>query len=325
MESNENLLIVVDPGHGGFDNGASFQGRLEKNDNLRLGLAVRDALQALGMRVLMTRSDDTFIPLRERAAMANDADADLFVSLHRNSYTEQTPSTKGVENFIYLTAPEATARRAARLVLDNVVNVGVQADRGVNRGNYYVLRRTNMPAMLLEMGFIINEEDNRLFDENLYEYAAAIARGVQQYFGTVPAPAPAPPGVSADKIRRAQQALNNRYRSGLAADGIRGPATRRAAVRALQTELNSSQGANLTVDGVFGPAIRAAIPNVTYGYRGGLVYLLQTLLLLAGYDPGTIDGTFGARTRSALLMFQRDHYLTPDGIAGPNTFARLLS
>ena len=176
MEAN-NLLVVIDAGHGGYDNGAAFEGRLEKDDNLRLALAVQKQLEAMGLGVLMTRTEDIFIPLPERADIANQAGADLFVSLHRNSYTEHTPSSHGVENIIYLTAPKA-AEHMAQTVLAEVVQVGVQGDRGVTRGNYYVLRRTTMPAMLLEMGFIIDPEDNRLFDEKLEDYAAAIARGI---------------------------------------------------------------------------------------------------------------------------------------------------
>ena len=182
METTNRLLVVIDAGHGGYDNGAAFEGRLEKDDNLRLALAVRQHLEAMGIPTLMTREDDTFIPLPDRANMANQAGARLFLSLHRNSYTEHTPSAHGVENIVYLTAPVAT-EEMARLVLDEVVRVGVQADRGVTRGDYYVLRRTQMPAMLLEMGFIIDPEDNRLFDEKMEEYAAAIARGVVRALG----------------------------------------------------------------------------------------------------------------------------------------------
>ena len=189
----EELLVVVDPGHGGWDNGASWEGRLEKDDNLKLGLHVRDKLIAQGVPVLMTRDSDVYVTLADRASMANEAGADLFVSLHRNSYPEQIPTAIGVENYIYLTAPEEPTGRAAQLVLDSVVQVGVQADRGVSRGDYYVLRRTQMPAMLLEMGFINNDIDNQLFDEHLVDYAGAIVRGIMQYFGLPFAEAADPP------------------------------------------------------------------------------------------------------------------------------------
>jgi len=175
-------IIAVDAGHGGWDNGASYEGRLEKNDNLRLALEVEKALKSQGFSVVMTRSEDVFIPLEERSKIANEAGADLFISLHRNSYEEQTPSANGVENYIYLTAPKDTTERAAWNVLDWVVYVGVQTNRGVKRGDYSVLRRTTMPAMLLEVGYIINHCDNIMFDMHLQAYSNAIARGVKQYF-----------------------------------------------------------------------------------------------------------------------------------------------
>lgn len=306
-------LIAVDAGHGGYDNGASFNGRLEKNDNLRLAQAVRDELEAMGEQVIMTRDSDVFVPLNQRAAIANNAGADLFISLHRNSYPEETPSTKGVDNYIHTYAPAET-ERMARIVLDHVVNVGVQADRGVQRANFAVLRNTNMPAMLLEMGFIMNPEDNRLFDEKLHEYARAIAEGAIEALGDE----------KNEAIRAIQQMLNDWYGAGLQTDGIYGPATKKALVRAVQMVLNRYFGASLKVDGVFGPATRGAIPTLRMGSRGPLVYLLQSALALNGYNPGKIDGIFGSKTRNAVRNFQQANGLTVDGMAGPNTFEALL-
>lgn len=355
MESIASLLIAIDAGHGGWDNGATFEGRLEKDDNLRLALEVRQQLEALGVKVLMTRETDIYVTLQDRAAIANQADADLFISLHRNSYFEQTSWTMGVENYIYLTAPEETSGKAAALVLDAVAAVGVQANRGVNRGNYYVLRRTIMPSMLLEMGYIINEEDNRLFDENLVAYARAIAMGALAYFGVYiplePEPCPeqppcleqpsaCPPPVCPPAscpelppffppvqklIAAGQQALNTYFGANIAADGVFGPQTRTAIIRALQKTLNEEYDKNLAVDGVLGPQTIAAIPNYAYGDAGPGVRLVQIMLAVRGYDPGPIDGMFGNRTRAAVMMFQRDCFLTPDGVAGPLTIARLLA
>ncbi len=328
MESPANLLIVVDAGHGGWDNGAQFEGRLEKDDNLRLALAVERALRAQGVDVLMTRSTDVFVPLNDRARMANEADADLFISLHRNSFPEQTEGTKGVENFIYLTAPLETSGRAAQLVLVELNEVGVQRMIGVSRGNYAVLRRTNMPAMLLEMGFINNEEDNRLFDEKLEEYAQAIARGILAYFGinyrTPSQPLPSGEPVVENEIYDMQELLEQRYGFGLRPTGRFDEATKKAAVIALQIELNGAYDAQIPVDGILGPRTLNAIRPFRQGSKGGLVALLQVLLILNGYDPGEVDGNFGPKTSAALRFFQRDHFLTPDGIAGPKTFAALV-
>ena len=169
--------IVIDAGHGGSDPGAVSGTRLEKIDNLNMALAVQKELQSRGQNVIMTRSTDVFVPLEERSAIANRNNADIFVSIHRNAFT--SPSANGVENFVQKnSAPVNTAN--AHRVLSEIVKVGVQNNRGVRQGDYSVLRNTDAPAMLVELGFITNAEDNRLFDHNFDAYAAAIARGIIQ-------------------------------------------------------------------------------------------------------------------------------------------------
>lgn len=388
MEMSNPLLVVIDPGHGGDDIGAQWDGRLEKDDNLRLGIAVRDALLRQGMEPLMTRDTDLSIPLQERVKIANRNDADLFVSLHRNFDAGSHSAGAGVENRIYLTAQEETAGRAARLVMDEVVKAGVQTDRGVNRGNHYVLRRTRMPSMMLELGAINNQEDNRLFDENLLNYADAVAKGVAEYFELkyqppvseaapaadrllpqprlpvaepvssagaqpartsmaepvlpagiqpprtsagkwdppVPKPKPSSKGSESrpDLITGAQRALNRIFGADLQPDGGYDAPAKRAAVRAMQQLINESRNLNLPEDGVFGAKTRTHLPTLRPGEQGNTVFLLQILLALNGYDPGSIDGAFGSRTRTACTLFQRDNFLVPDGIAGPRTFLYLF-
>ena len=170
-------IIVLDPGHGGSDFGAVLGSRRESDDTLKLALEVKKLLEAQGQQVIMTRSTDIFVSLSERSAISNRNNADLFVSIHRNA--SSSSAANGVENFVFTTAPTSTVR-AAFDVLDEVVTVGVQNNRGVKRGNFAVLRSTHAPAMLLEMGFITNIRDNELFDQNLYAYATAIARGIMQ-------------------------------------------------------------------------------------------------------------------------------------------------
>ena len=340
MELASNLLIAVDPGHGGGDPGAVWMGRLEKDDNLRLGLLLRDALQRRGVNVLMTRDSDITVSLQDRVRLANSHDADLFVSLHRNSYEMQTASTKGVENFIYLTAPAATTGRAAELVLQKVVDVGVQDNRGVKRGNYYVLRRSSMPAMLLEMGFIINEIDNELFDENLEKYAEAIAQGILEYFDipygspvlvppaqTLPEP-PSGTAVPSDRpgmIALSQRTLNERFGFALPVTSSFDSATRHAIVTLMQTELNRHFGSNLVVDGIYGPSTRAMLKPIGAPSPGNLPIIVQLLLLLHGYNPGMPDNIYGPMTTLAVQLYQRDHFLPPVGIATPETLHHMLS
>jgi N-acetylmuramoyl-L-alanine amidase len=167
--------VVLDPGHGGSALGAVNGNRLEKNDNLRLAIAVHDILVARGVNVVMTRITDVDVSLDERSNISNRNNADIFVSFHRDA--SDNPAANGVGTFIYTAAPARTAGYAFN-VSDNIVNVGVQNNRGVIRANYAVLRNTVAPAMLLEMGFITNTRDNQLFDANFSAYANAIANGI---------------------------------------------------------------------------------------------------------------------------------------------------
>ena len=180
----DQIVLCLDPGHGGEDGGATLEDRLEKDDNLKLALAVREALEGYGfenLTVLLTREADTSMALEERAAFANEAKATLFVSLHRNS-----GGGRGVETWTSADAfrPES---RLAKLIQTQLVQVGVSKDRGVKHGtasnphaSYYVVGHTEMPAVLVELGFLDNAEDNALLDAHLTDYAAAVARGLLQ-------------------------------------------------------------------------------------------------------------------------------------------------
>lgn len=309
--------IVIDAGHGGSDSGAVNGTRLEKNDNLRLARAVRDNLIAQGQKVIMTRDSDVNVSLLQRSAISNSNNADLFVSLHRNSVAN--PAANGVENWVQTGSP-AINTTYAQNVLSRVVAVGVQSNRGVRVGNFSVLRNTNAPSMLFELGFISNTVDNQLFDSNFNAYALAITRGILDSLGQ----SFTPPGAGDTVIRSIQSTLNSRYNTGLTVDGIYGPRTRQALIKGVQIELNRLFNAKLVVDGIFGPRTKASVPNISVGTSGYLVYLLQAALHVNGY-PTALDGIFGPNTQQMVRNFQRDKGLTVDGVAGPNTFERLLA
>lgn len=174
------ISVCLDAGHGGEDCGATFDERLEKDDNLRLTLLVRDKLQANGIKVYLTREDDTFLTLEERCQIANRKRCTLFVALHRNS----AQSGSGVEMWVKNT-PSDTEWALAENMLSALEDAGISKARGVKSGyaknadgNYYVNAHTNMPSCLAEIGFITSDEDNALFDENLDAYADAIAKGI---------------------------------------------------------------------------------------------------------------------------------------------------
>lgn len=172
--------VVIDPGHGGNDVGAQYEGRNEKDDNLDLALLVTDNLKDMGVKVKLTRDDDTFISLEKRCKIANRRRAKLFVALHRNS----ADSGKGVEIWISSDAPQKDTALAEN-ILSELDEVGISKNRGVKAGyaqgdgNYYVNSHTNMASCLAEIGFITSEEDNKLLDDNLNAYAEAIATAIK--------------------------------------------------------------------------------------------------------------------------------------------------
>ena len=177
------LLICLDAGHGGTDSGAVLEQRLEKDDNLAMTLAVGSILESRGAKVIYTRSDDTDVELQNRAAFANKMDASMFVSFHRNAGGGQ-----GAEVWIDK-SPDRWEKSLATRIQSVMARVGF-TDRGVKRGtagnstiNYTVIGRTQMPACLIELGFIDNEADNDLLDTYWTELAEGIAEAILQEVG----------------------------------------------------------------------------------------------------------------------------------------------
>ena len=149
----------------------------EKNDNLNLALAVGNILEQKGIPVIYTRTSDVYQTPFEKAEMANRSDADFFVSFHRNAMP--VPGTaSGIESLVYENTGAAAV--LARNINEELKGAGF-ADLGViERPGLVVLKRTRMPAVLVEAGFIDNEADNRLFDQNFTAIAQAIADGIQK-------------------------------------------------------------------------------------------------------------------------------------------------
>ncbi|WP_122643738.1 N-acetylmuramoyl-L-alanine amidase [Luxibacter massiliensis] len=167
--------IMLDAGHGGRDPGAVYNGRQEKDDALRLTLAVGEILQNNGIDVLYTRTTDIYQTPYEKAMEANNAGVDFFISIHRNSFpTDNVVS--GVETLVY-------NKSGIKLQMAENINEQLEAVGFVNLGvkerpNLVVLKRTKMPAVLVEAGFINSNTDNQLFDNNFDDIAQAIASGI---------------------------------------------------------------------------------------------------------------------------------------------------
>lgn len=170
-------LIVLDAGHGGPNPGAVYNGRQEKDDALALTLAIGAILEDNGVDVYYTRTADIYESPYQKATEANATGADYFVSIHRNSSPYPNQYT-GIETLVYNRFSEA-ARLAyninARLEQVGFVNQGVN-----ERPNLVVLNSTQMPAVLVEVGFINTDADNQLFDEQFNAIAQAIADGILQ-------------------------------------------------------------------------------------------------------------------------------------------------
>ena len=177
--SNDRPRIIIDPGHGGDDPGTiGIGGFREKDVVLPISLDVAEILRQQDIDVVMTRDTDNFISLQGRTDLANDIDADLFVSIHANAINLSRPDVNGLETYYY-----KSGRRLAEVIHWSILN-GVKIDnRGIRRARFYVLRHSTMPAVLVEVGFLTGEVDaSRLKDPNhRRQMAEAIARGIVEY------------------------------------------------------------------------------------------------------------------------------------------------
>lgn len=167
--------IAIDAGHGGSNPGAVYEGRQEKDDVLRLALEVGRILRNNGVDVVFTRTTDITQSPIEKARIGNEEGVDFFVSLHRNS-SPMPNQYSGVETLVYDDSgikTEMAENINVRLEGAGFQNLGIKERPGL-----VVLRRTQMPALLVEAGFINSDEDNRIFDENFDMIAQAIADGI---------------------------------------------------------------------------------------------------------------------------------------------------
>lgn len=173
-------LVVVDAGHGGRDPGTtSSSGSYEKNINLRVAAKVARRLEAEGIGVVMTRWQDRSLELEERAAVANDRNADLFVSIHADS--EPSKSIQGFTIYV-ARAASSNARQAAQAISEAMSRTGADT-RGIREADYRVLVQTNCPAVLIELGYLSNAwEASRLRDGDYQNRLAdAVVEGILSY------------------------------------------------------------------------------------------------------------------------------------------------
>lgn len=181
---NTTYKVVIDPGHGGTDVGSEgASGKQEKNFTLSVSKKVEELLeQEPQIEVFMTRTDDSFISQesRFRPKYANDLDADLFISIHGNTFSDS--SVSGTETFYY----HKNSRRLAEILQKQVVEATGFRDRGEKKGDLFVVKDTKMPAALIEVGYLTNPQDETKMwtDDFQTRVATSIVEGIKEYFST---------------------------------------------------------------------------------------------------------------------------------------------
>ncbi|MGC5325310.1 N-acetylmuramoyl-L-alanine amidase [Brevibacillus sp. SYSU BS000544] len=172
-------LVVVDAGHGGKDPGAKgVAGNLEKDFNLRVANKLVEILSKdKRFQVVATRSTDEFIELKDRAGIANEMEADLFISIHANSFK---PTTRGTETFYF----HEKSKAFAQVVHRHLVKATAFPDRGVQTAAFVVIKQTTMPAVLTETGFLTNSIENSklVSPEFQTKVAEALADAIREYY-----------------------------------------------------------------------------------------------------------------------------------------------
>lgn len=174
-EAVEAYVVVLDAGHGGGDAGCEFDGVSEKDITLAVTLLAAEKLRKEQVTVILTRETDASVSLDRRCQIANDAGADLFVSIHCNSYTEDT-SVSGFEGYYH---NGTKGQRLAECILEAAGALGVKT-RNVKDENFQVIRDTTMPAALMEIGFLSNPAERAELQSEEYQntIAQAITDGV---------------------------------------------------------------------------------------------------------------------------------------------------
>jgi N-acetylmuramoyl-L-alanine amidase len=215
---NEFPLVVIDPGHGGKDEGTKWRGLAERELTLDLAFRVESRLKIAGFRTLLTRRDDNYVSLHERTRIANSQPNAVFVSLHFNSEPSGTGS--GIDTYyarqkeapgnewdwvgIFNKAeplPPDSSETLAATIQSSIVSRTEARSRGIHPSNLYVVRYTRCPSVLVEGGFISNAFESQLLSTETYRdlLAQGIVEGLLRYQQTIPPEAPAPVLVAAPR------------------------------------------------------------------------------------------------------------------------------
>ena len=177
----ENYRIILDAGHGGSDGGTQADGNrsnvIEKDINLSVVLRMKTLLEDIGAEVILTRETDKTLSLDERVEIANNQAADLYVSIHCN-YFEEDASISGLECYYF--EESDSGKQVAEKILDTIADGGNVNTRNVKESDFYVLKRTKIPAVLVELGYLSNLKECRLLIDKEYQdtLAEELVRGI---------------------------------------------------------------------------------------------------------------------------------------------------
>ena len=184
IEEEKQKLIVIDAGHGDEDPGSSISNVDEKDLNLQIALKLKSALEEEGYEVMMTRSDDTYLTLTERAEFANEVEADLFISIHQNSYIDDS-TVSGIEVYYNESTKTESDEVLAQFIQTELVETTGARDRGIRAYDELVVtRKTEMPACLVELGYMTNKSELSLLQSDAYQYklVTGMVNGINQFF-----------------------------------------------------------------------------------------------------------------------------------------------
>ncbi|MBR5137649.1 MAG: N-acetylmuramoyl-L-alanine amidase [Clostridia bacterium] len=184
-DAERKVRVIIDPGHGGQDSGSTYDGVEEKNLNLKIAQYLAEELEKRGVSYKLTREDDTFVSLSDRANIANQYDGDVFISIHHNAI-KNAASANGTETLYFPSKDKMlllSGEELAQIVQNQLVSQLGTRDRGtVARSNLAVIRKTNMAACIAEIGYLSNSnERGQMVSESFQRAAAkALADAIQE-------------------------------------------------------------------------------------------------------------------------------------------------
>lgn len=190
LSNVKNKIITIDPGHGGSDSGAiGPNGYTEKEGAFAISQKVASILNQSGAKVVMTRDSDVDVygpnasarnELQARVDVGNNANSDIFVSIHCNAFVN--PAANGTQTFYYGSSYQG--QRLAQSIQEKMIEANGLRDRGISTCNFYVVKHSYMPAVLIETAFITNYDEEALLSDDEWQtiMAKAIAEGINEYF-----------------------------------------------------------------------------------------------------------------------------------------------